>query len=135
MAAAISPRPNAFHALSSESSASLFSGTSEPRKLPFTVSVTSESAASVITLLYDGRRFTAIPRVAATNTPRHGYQQRTLTRQTVCRKTHSEQLGCCATHLRRHNSAPWRHHTARPNEAPRAPTSDHLPRRSRVFCL
>ena len=80
MAAAISPRPNAFHALSSESSASLFSGTSEPRKLPFTVSVTSESAASVITLLYDGRRFTAIPRVAATNTPRHGYQQRTLTR-------------------------------------------------------
>ena len=65
MAAAISPRPNAFHALSSESSASLFSGTSEPRKLPFTVSVTSESAASVITLLYDGRRFTAIPRAIA----------------------------------------------------------------------
>eukprot|EP00964_Phaeocystis_antarctica_P130803 scaffold94687_cov63-Phaeocystis_antarctica.AAC.1 len=30
------------------------------------------------------------------------------------RKTHSEQLGCCATHLRRHNSAPWQHHTARP---------------------
>merc|ERR1712166_564333 len=30
------------------------------------------------------------------------------------RKTHSKQLGCCATHLRRHNSAPWRHHTARP---------------------
>ena len=28
-------------------------------------------------------------------------------------KTHSEQLGCCATHLRRHISAPWRHHTAR----------------------
>ena len=28
-------------------------------------------------------------------------------------KTHSEQLGCCATHLRRH-SAPWWHHTARP---------------------
>eukprot|EP00964_Phaeocystis_antarctica_P161566 scaffold133444_cov75-Phaeocystis_antarctica.AAC.2 len=35
------------------------------------------------------------------------------------RKTHSEQLGCCATHLWRHNSAPWRHHT-RP--AQRGPT-------------
>eukprot|EP00964_Phaeocystis_antarctica_P017952 scaffold9965_cov64-Phaeocystis_antarctica.AAC.4 len=23
------------------------------------------------------------------------------------RKTYSKQLGCCATHLRRHNSAPW----------------------------
>ena len=61
MAAAMSPRPSAFQALSNESSASLFAWTSAPRKLPFTVSVTSESAASVITLLYDGRKvFSAI---------------------------------------------------------------------------
>ena len=38
------------------------------------------------------------------------------------RKTHSEQLGCCATHLRRHKSAPQRrHHTARPT----SPTRPH----------
>ena len=73
MAAAMSPRPSAFHALSNETSASLFSWTSAPRKLPLTVSVTSESAASVITLLYDGRKvFSAIPTRGdlITNTPR-----------------------------------------------------------------
>eukprot|EP00964_Phaeocystis_antarctica_P068262 scaffold41354_cov59-Phaeocystis_antarctica.AAC.6 len=46
-----------------------------------------------------------------------GKQQGRTDRQTerqFGRKTHSEQLGCCATHLRRHNSAPWQHHTARP---------------------
>ena len=77
MAAAMSPRPSAFQALSNESSASLFAWTSAPRKLPFTVSVTSESAASVITLLYDGRKvlsaIAGVPlqhRRAAANTAR-----------------------------------------------------------------
>eukprot|EP00964_Phaeocystis_antarctica_P143535 scaffold109097_cov66-Phaeocystis_antarctica.AAC.3 len=40
--------------------------------------------------------------------------RQTQTDRQFGRKTHSEQLGCCATHLRRHNSAPWQHHTARP---------------------
>eukprot|EP00964_Phaeocystis_antarctica_P036816 scaffold21010_cov25-Phaeocystis_antarctica.AAC.2 len=31
-------------------------------------------------------------------------------------------VGCCATHLRRHNSAPWQHHTARPTRTTRAHT-------------
>eukprot|EP00964_Phaeocystis_antarctica_P032205 scaffold18245_cov72-Phaeocystis_antarctica.AAC.2 len=42
------------------------------------------------------------------------YQTDRQTDRQFGRKTHSEQLGCCATHLRRHNSAPWQHHTARP---------------------
>ena len=45
-----------------------------------------------------------------------GLSVRQTKRQTIWygRRTHSEQLGWCATHLRRHNSAPGRHHTARP---------------------